>query len=251
MDSSVLLEALSCLTGLAVKPHTDSADSDIDIGELTVHNFVSSALLPLILCKEEGDLQPEEQREEPKELRVNLDSFYAPQFNYDFRNLKDESKCARGGEPYFRPCGWFRFALKVLDKYADGNTWLGPGGWRHQSVDGEWPVSYHGTGRQGQNQISGLREPQEFGIFSTPDIKLAEQDGELHKEFTSKTGKSYRVIMQNRINPEHRLKKSDSLWLVRIPLEVYALTDTKNRKEEMKKIVDQSIRPYGILLKEM
>lgn len=248
MDSSVLLEALSCLTGLTVKPHTDSTGLDIDIGELTVHNFVSSALLPLILCKEEVR---EPQPEEPKELRVNLDTFCAPGFNYDFRNLKDDSQCARGGEPYKRPCGWFRFALKVLNKYPDGNTWLGPGGWRSDSSPGEWPVSYHGTGREGQNQFTGPRDPQEFGIFSTPDIKLAEQDGELHKEFTSKNGKSYRVIMQNRINPEHRVKKSDTLWLVRVPLEVYALSDEKKRKEEMKKIVDQSIRPYGVLLKEM
>lgn len=248
MDSSVLLEALSCLTGLPVKAHADSAGPDMDIGELTVNNFVSSALLPLILCKEEVR---ESQPEEPKELHVNLDTFYAPGFNYDFRNLKDDAQCTRGGEPYKRPCGWFRFALKVLNKYPDGNAWLGTGGWRNDSVSGEWPVSYHGTGREGQNQFTVPREPQEFGIFCTPDINLAEQDGELHKEFTSKDGKSYRVIMQNRINPEHRVKRSDSLWLVRIPLEVHALSDQKKRKEEMKKIVDKSIRPYGILLKQM
>ncbi|GAA6078203.1 uncharacterized protein LOC124393451 [Tachysurus ichikawai] len=248
MDSSVLLEALSCLTGLPVKPHSDSAGLGIDVGQLTVHNFVSSALLPLILSKQEVK---EPQFEQPKELRVNLDTFYAPKFNYDFRNLLDESECARGGELYIRPCGWFRFALKVLDKYPDGNGWLGPAGWRSGSVAGEWPVSYHGTGRQGQTPFTGQQEPQEFGIFSTPDIKLAEKDAELHKEFTSKNGKSYRVIMQNRINPEHRVTKSDSFWLVRVPLEVYALTDDKKRKEEMKKIVDLSIRPYGVLLKEM
>lgn len=249
MESSVLVEALSCLTGLPVKPHTDSAaPGGIDIGELTVHNFVSSALLPLILCKAEVR---EPQAEEPKELRVNLDTFYDPRFNYDFRKLRDDAVCQRGGEPYHRPQGWFRFALKVLDKYPDGNAWLGTGGWRNDSVAGEWPVSYHGTGREGQSQQgSGPREPQEFGMFSTPDIKLAEQDAELHKEFTSENGKSYRVIMQNRINPEHRVRKSESLWLVRVPLEVYALTDGKKRKEEMKKIVDQAIRPYGILLKE-
>lgn len=247
MDTSLLLEALSCLTGLPVKAHSDSAGPDIDIGELTVHNFVSSALLPLILCKEEVK---EPQPEGPLELRVNLDTFYAPKLNYDFRNLTDDSVCTRGGETYKRPRGWFRFALKVLDKYSDGSDWLGRGGWRSESDPREWPVSYHGTGREGQN-LAGQREPQEFGIFSTPDINQAEQDGELHKEFTSKNGKSYRVIMQNRINPEHRVKKAESLWLVRVPLEVYALSDQKKRKEEMKKIVDQSIRPYGILLKEM
>lgn len=248
MDSSVLLEALSCLTGLTVKPHIDSTALDIDIGELTVHNFVSSALLPLILSREEVE---EPQAEQPKELRVNLDTFYCPTLNYDFRALKDDSACTRGGEPYTRPRGWFRFALKVLGKYPDGDAWLGTGGWRNDSAAGEWPVSYHGTGREGQQQFTGMREPHDYGIFSTPDIKLAEQDGELHKEFSSKNGKSYRVIMQNRINSEHRVKKSDSLWLVRIPLEVYALTDEKKRKDEMKKIVDQSIRPYGVLLKEM
>lgn len=56
--------------------------------------------------------------------------------------------CMRGDEPYRRPYGWMRFALKVLNKYPDGNAWLGPDGWRSHSMPGEWPVSYHGTGLQ-------------------------------------------------------------------------------------------------------
>ncbi|XP_076871411.1 uncharacterized protein LOC143521863 [Brachyhypopomus gauderio] len=247
MDREVLLEALSALTGATVMPHIGS--EGIDIAELTVHNFVSCALVPLILCKDEPTTD-EANADTPAELLVNMDNFLDPRYNYDFRGLSDTSPCVRGDEPYTRPCGWFRFALKVLDKYPDGNAWLGPLGWRNHSVAGEWPVSYHGTGREGINK-SNPHQAQEFGIYSTPDIKMAETDEDIYKEFKSKNGKSYRVIMQNRINPAERIKKSDQIWLIKIPLEVYVLDAQEQRKEEMRKIVDRSIRPYGILLKEM
>ena len=69
-----------------------------------------------------------------------------PAFDYDFTGKKDDGTVFyRGGTCYYRPYGWKRYALKVLDRYDD-NKWLGRSGHRTGSSDGEWPVSYHGTG---------------------------------------------------------------------------------------------------------
>ncbi|KAI4875388.1 hypothetical protein NFI96_007627 [Prochilodus magdalenae] len=245
MDRALVLDALSALTCATVKPRAQPGPPGLDLSELTVQNFVSSALLPLILSKDEPSrAEPEANPDERQVLFVDVDSFLAPSFDYDFRNLTDSTECTRGGEPYTRPCGWYRFALKVLNKYPDGNAWLGPGGWRSQSAPGEWPVSYHATGRPSEGNQSG-----DFGIYSTPNIRAAEQDEQIYKEF-EKDGQRYRVMMQNRINPAERQKQSDDLWLVKVPLDLYALEEER-RREELKKLLDKSIRPYGILIKQI
>ncbi|KAL7402802.1 hypothetical protein ABVT39_020131 [Epinephelus coioides] len=152
-----------------------------------------------------------------------------------------------GGELYGRPCGWQRFALKVLDKYED-NTWLG-NTWRTtQSVAGEWPVSYHGTKQEHVKAIieghlkAGPCELFGKGIYSTPHIDIAE--GYATKFTSEKTGKTYKAILQNRINPKYREKHyEDKNWLVPIP---------KNASDkEQQEIVENAIRPYGLLLKEI
>ncbi|KAL6455795.1 hypothetical protein MHYP_G00356460 [Metynnis hypsauchen] len=183
-----------------------------------------------------------------KELFVNMDEFFDQKFDYDFRRGSDSSECSRGGEPYARPWGWYRFALNVLDKYPDGNSWLGPIGWRDESVSGEWPVSFHGTGADGAKAIArscfqpGPRDLYGPGIYSTPDITIASW---YTKQFESKNGKKYKVIMQNRINPEERkiIEEKKDYWLIPIP--------EGTQKEEVKKIAMKSIRPYGILIKEV
>ena len=48
------------------------------------------------------------------------DAFLDPKYNYDFRKVKDVQEMKRNGERYTRPCGWFRFALKVKGKYNTG-----------------------------------------------------------------------------------------------------------------------------------
>ncbi|XP_049429024.1 uncharacterized protein LOC125886760 [Epinephelus fuscoguttatus] len=170
-----------------------------------------------------------------------------PGFNYDFSKLKDTEKYYRGGELYERPCGWQRFALKVLDKYED-NTWLG-NRWRTtQSVAGEWPVSYHGTKQEFVKAIieehlkAGKRKKHGKGIYLTPDIDIAKR---FATKFTSKkTGKKYKVILQNRINPVYReIYKEDNYWLVPIP-------ENASDKEQQE-IVEKAIRPYGLLLQEI
>ncbi|XP_045894478.1 uncharacterized protein LOC123962415 [Micropterus dolomieu] len=178
---------------------------------------------------------------------INKDEFFDPRFDYDFTNLKDTECYCRGGEVYERPCGWQRFALKVLDKY-DGNTWLGTQYRSTQSVPGEWPVSYHGTSKAGVDGIiEGFYKPgpgQAYGrgIYSTPFIAEAISYA---KTFTSqKTGKKYLVILQNRINPAYRYKyNNDKYWLVPIPAGISVT--------EEHKMVERAIRPYGLLLKEV
>ena len=53
--------------------------------------------------------------------------------------MTKEKRFTRGGVEYHRPCGWMRYAIKVLGKYED-DIWLGS-----NNNPNEWPVSYHGN----------------------------------------------------------------------------------------------------------
>nr|XP_004556396.2 uncharacterized protein LOC101472750 [Maylandia zebra] len=188
-------------------------------------------------------------RTAPQERSFIIDEseFFDPTFDYDFSGLQDTETYYRGGEVYERPSGWYRFALKVLNKY-DGNTWLGTRYRSTASVPGEWPVSYHGTSKEGAGGIiEGFYKPgpgQTYGrgIYSTPYVNEAVSYA---KTFTcQKNGKQYKVILQNRINSEYRQKhNNDKYWLVPIPSVFSA--------QEEQAIVEQAIRPYGLLLKEV
>ncbi|KAL0166081.1 hypothetical protein M9458_037925, partial [Cirrhinus mrigala] len=178
-----------------------------------------------------------------KELFVISFDFFDSVF--DFTNMS-ESKydplCMRGDEPYKRPYGWMRFALKVRDKYPDGNDWLGTVGWRDRSSPGETDLK----GAEGiiRSHLKA-RDRQAFGrgIYSSPDVSVADIFAK-SKNFTlQKNGNTYKVIMQNRINPKKREIKDENIWLVPIP------EGTPAEKE--KEIVKSSIRPYGLLLKKV
>ncbi|RVE71048.1 hypothetical protein OJAV_G00070090 [Oryzias javanicus] len=182
-----------------------------------------------------------------KNYIINEEEFFDSRFDYDFTTVKDSKTFWRGGELYERPCGWQRFALKVLDKY-DGNKWLGNQHRETRSVPREWPVSYHGTSKGGAEGIikegyePGPRQKYGRGIYSTPYIAEAEQYA---RTFTSeKNGKKYKVILQNRINPKYRHKyNNEKYWL--IPIE----QGTSSHAE--REIVEKAIRPYGLLLREV
>lgn len=182
-----------------------------------------------------------------KEFFGNTETFFHPKYDFDFSYVPFTScTCVRGGEAYHRPSGWYRMALKVWDKYPDGNTWLGTGGWRDYSVSGEWPVSYHGTSIQGAQGIvtshyrAGGREVFGRGIYSTPSLVVAEQYATPFVSGT--TGNTYKVIVENRINPEEReVYKKGEYWLIPVPRGTSA--------QQERQIVENSIRPYGILIK--
>ena len=133
------------------------------------------------------------------------DSLLDPHFDYDFtRKVNDGTKYFRGGYEYQRPYGWKRYALKVVGKY-ENDKWLGDPGQRLLSSDGEWPVSYHGTGehagrniaQEGYRLSKGKRFKFGYGIYSTPSIEVAEMYA---KSFTLK-GKLCKMVLQNRVCP--------------------------------------------------
>ena len=125
-------------------------------------------------------------------------------YHYDFTNkVSDGKEYKRGNLTYNRPYGWMRMALDVKDRYGD-STWLGGIKLedRDQSVADEWPVSYHGTGRDAAEIIAAsgfdLKKGKRFkfgrGIYSTPDPAEAER----YAKVFDWGGKYYRVIFQNR-----------------------------------------------------
>lgn len=160
-------------------------------------------------------------------LEVHLD----PKYDFDFTNVDSTGrKFKRGGLPYKRPEGWQRFALKVKDQYDAGdNTWIG-----QINASGEWPVSYHGTAYENAKAIAGeglklekgVRFNYGYGIYSTPDIVIAEQYA---TPFNAKDGKTYKVVFQNRVNPA-TVQKIGDYWL---------------------SPKDEDLRQYGVCIKEV
>ncbi|XP_033831607.1 uncharacterized protein LOC117378999 [Periophthalmus magnuspinnatus] len=187
-------------------------------------------------------------------IHINPGDFFDRHYDYDFSNVKDgEQRFVRGNEPYFRPCGWRRVALKVSGQYDDGSdVWLGTG-------SQAWPVSYQGlhmdgslilTRRKGSEEDGGLDEVAQSlmdtsafgrGVYSTPDVLLAEK---YCKTFKSKIdGKTYKVLLQNRISPSKRkVCQRDRVWVVYVPQD--------HSQVQTKALVQESVRPYGLLLKE-
>ncbi|XP_042351647.1 uncharacterized protein LOC121949883 [Plectropomus leopardus] len=281
IDTEVVLEALSvlCKDGVSCAQRQRLEDglptADILEGVAKVHLPIQELsikdLIPIALCGDrtrnqtlEGAFEklpvcminlPNDINKDEKTGQIVIkpedylwsEEHLDPRFNYDFTKLKDTKTYYRGGELYKRPCGWQRFALKVLDKYDD-NTWLGHNWRTTESVPGEWPVSYHGTDQKfvkaiiEQHLKAGNRKLYGKGIYSTPDIDIAKG---FATEFTAKkTKKKYKVILQTRINPEHREKyNDDKYWMVPIS------EDASDQEQQEK--VENAIRPYGLLLQEI
>jgi hypothetical protein len=158
-----------------------------------------------------------------------------PRYNYDFTNLTDKDReFTRGGIKYVRPCGWQRFAIKVSDKY-ENLVWLGA-----TNNPGEWPVSYHGTGfnqaktiaMDGYDLTKGKRFAFGYGVYSTPDIKVAEKYAIkfLHGN------EQYLVVLQNRVNPETLVKVSGD----RTGVGEYWINSD-----------DKDVRPYGVCIRKI
>ena len=159
-----------------------------------------------------------------------------PVHDYDFRNIKDQNRnFIRGGIKYIRPCGWQRFAIKVSGRF-ENMTWL-----RCSNDPGEWPVSYHGTGQydgktiamQGSELTNGKDFPFRYGVYTTPDIKVAEKYA---IKFTY-NGSDYLVVLQNRVNPE---------TLQRIPAD-----EQTDIGEYWINPSDKDVRPYGICIRKV
>jgi len=156
-----------------------------------------------------------------------------PSYHYNFTNTEDVGRTfQRGGYIYHRPCGWNRFALKVIDRYED-KKWLGS----HATSTDVWPVSYHGTHECNARSIAadgyllskGRRFAYGTGIYSTPNIEIAENYAQL---FTF-NGQQYKMVFQNRVNPKQ---------LERFPVSGGEYWVNPNQND---------IRPYGVCFRKV
>ena len=161
----------------------------------------------------------------PPSYFLDQDTMHA-EFDFNFKSIDDAADgrwYTRGGEPYLRPCGWKRHAIRVtgqvrrrstrmrtctaalhsifplLLQYDGGDdTWLG-------AVDapGEWIVSYHGTSvnagrniaQQGFDLSKGKRFKFGFGVYSTPTVEVAA----LFALSFTHNDKLYEMVLQNRV----------------------------------------------------
>ena len=106
-----------------------------------------------------------------------------PKFNIDFRLITDTGRAySRGGLPYNRPIGFYRYGFKVKGKF-ENDQWLEGTSKRADewsSAPGEWPVSYHGTSFH--NGLSIMEEGFQLGkchrfaygrgIYSSPNPEV-------------------------------------------------------------------------------
>lgn len=282
-DPRLCLEALSALSGCNVEPSAGASQlspqdfvnivalkefykqeglKELDypsIGSLSLQDLDSADLYsaPLPLAEGPSTAGPGPDQSLRPTVKINPEDFFHPQYDYDFTNVQDGgTQHLRGNEPYARPCGWNRVALRVLGKHEGGDAWLGTG-------KDAWPVSYNGHNMDGSlgiilthggspddvpkfldvaaaSLVTG--ETNGRGVYSTPDIKTAEKYCRVFKSRVD--GKTYKVVLQNRINPEKRKTcQRDDIWLVYIP---EGWTDVQVRV-----LVQEAVRPYGLLLKQV
>jgi len=165
------------------------------------------------------------------------DNLLDPKYDYDFTHINDMGKkFMRGGYEYKRPCGWKRYALKVIDKYED-TKWLGKKGFSNNNS--EWAVSYHGTDIHFAEPIikeglkPGNRNKFGVGIYCTPNISTAEKYSKVFEN--PLTRRKYKIVFQNRVKPSSIVKCKEKGG----PSDYWYIPEGKD------------IRPYGICIKEI
>ena len=139
----------------------------------------------------------------------------------------------RGGENYNPPVGWWRYGLKVVDEYDDGNNdWLS-----YDNRPGEWCISYSGLSinkngieKQYQNEKDTKHDGNVgLGVVTSPKPELME----INTEMININGTNYKMGLMLRVNPSKiRIPKSNNnIWVI--------------------EGISEEIRPYGILLKKI
>lgn len=195
----------------------------------------------------------------PRMLVLPPNDFLHPEFDYDFTKMNDTNtgdEFWRGeynGQPlrYYRPCGWYRHALKVQGKYGNDDSWLGQAGLRKESSSGEWPVAYHGVPTRENVQgiiqegfISTGEHGQKFGrgVYTSPNLQHVE---DCYAKAFSHNDKVYKIVFQNRVNtaPGH-------LKIVQNANDFEGVDYWVSTKHNVNAgVVD--VRPYGVLIKEL
>lgn len=172
------------------------------------------------------------------------------QFNLDYRSMQPNTVDRRGGLPYYLPIGWYRHALKVVDKYPDDKLWLGS-----SNVDGEWAVAFHGTKA---GAVKGIKAEgllvtkvdlkrddavKKGGAkYDKPGLYVATHcNGGAHPQYTTPfdvksspdATETYRIVFQCRVKPD-----------------TYTIHRSPVIKGHAWRFVDpEAVRPYGILVK--
>jgi hypothetical protein len=149
------------------------------------------------------------------------ESDFEPLYDRDYPVARKET---RGGHPYYFPEGWYRHALKVVDKYPGDQVWLG----MNNSRD-EWAVAYHGT------KSDAVRGIKDKGLYVATHCERGASNYTIPFTVKDSTGKikNYRVVFQCRVQPG-KFTVHKSLVTAGMAWRVYD---------------EKAIRPYGLLLK--
>jgi hypothetical protein len=185
-------------------------------------------------------------------LGVDFSSFQV-EYNRDYRikeNVPQNEQ--RGGLDYNPPVGFYRYGMKVLDKYDNGdNTWLGM-----VNGKGEWGVAYHGTPYRFVKSISetplrvGDVNVYGRGIYCSPYVDVAEQysfeldfpiNGEIEK---------LKYVFMCRVNVSniHRCTEPICPEAENPKYTVHFTTNSNIWFANLKNSKYESIRQYGILI---
>ena len=146
-------------------------------------------------------------------------NFFETEFN---RNVDswEKNNFKRGGEKYTPPYGWKGFALRVLNKFDNGdNSWLG-----NEGKKGEWAIAYHGIGKGNEfkkllnivlnnlkngpgqlyENLPNIRDNNNslvgVGVYLAPDINEAERYS-AKIELGERKGK-YQFAIMCRVKPD-------------------------------------------------
>ncbi len=159
----------------------------------------------------------------------------------------------RGSLPYYLPIGWTRHALKLINKYPDGNVWLGS-----DNLTGEWAVAFHGT------KVEPVKTITQHGLFNREDIRdrmKTEAIQQKGKEF-DKPGFYVATHCNGGVHPDYTQpfiipsseKKNEIFRMVfqcRVKPDSYTNHSFPLRRGEAWRFIDpDAIRPYGILIKK-
>ena len=177
--------------------------------------------------------------------------FFESKYNREINDW-EKKNFKRGGETYTPPYGWKGFALKVLNKFDNGdNSWLG-----NEGKEGEWAIAYHGIGKgnvfkkminivlnnlrngpgQLYEQLINVRDKDNKrplvgqGVYLAPDIIEAERYAQKVK--LGNRENDFQIIIMCRVKP------SEIREAGRYPFN-WILDDNYD-----------CIRPYRILIKE-
>ena len=139
----------------------------------------------------------------------------------------------RGGENYYPPVGWWRYGLRVFNKYDNGNNdWLS-----YDNRAGEWSIAYSGLSGM-KNEISKQYENDidikhggkvGLGVYISPKPEVMEENTEI----INIKGVNFKMGLMLRVEPSK----------IRIP--------SSNNRIWVVEGISREIRPYGILLKKM